>query len=363
MIALLKKCAIIVAALAFAMHGSSANAQFYKDKTITIVIGLNAGGTADIFARTFAKVWSKHIPGNPTIIVKNMIGGGATRAQNYVYEVAKPDGLTVYYGPWDPVSQALKVEALRTQYDNIEFVGGDGAVHVTYVRSDVLPGGKRITKPEQIINARSALYVGGSTASAIPSLLNTLSLSVLGVKYKFVSGYGGGPDVRLAMLRNEVQGFQSAITTFRQTTKDEIASGAWLALYYLVEVEDDGSFERNKYVHEMPTYPDLYKSIYGKMPSGPQWQALNWLVSLVGEMTHIAYVRPGTPKEAVEALRTGYAEGMKDPEFVEPAIEQYGIPYSFVDVEKGKKVLGTIKSVDPTVLEEITKKMKSSEGG
>ena len=352
-----------LASITVAMHVSNASAQYYKGKTISIIVGVRAGGTVDTFARSFVDIWSKHIPGHPTMIVKNMTGSGTMRAQNYVYEVAKPDGLTVYWGPWDPIAQALKVASLRADYGNIEFLGGTGAVHVTYVRSDILPRGRRITRPEQIMQARADFKIGGSTATSIPTILNTMSLKVLGVKYKFVGGYRGGSGVRAAMLRNEVQGYQSSITTFRRTGKDQLASGKWIGLYYLVPVEADGSFEHNKYIHEMPTFPDLYRKIHGKPPSGPQWEALKWLVNLVGDMSYIGYVRKGTPKEAVVALRKGYAEGVKDPDFVKPAMKRYGIPYRFVDVSHGTKLLTTIKGVDPAVLTELNKVIHSTQGG
>lgn len=342
-----------IGAAALAASAGDAAAQYYKDKTVKIIVGLRAGGTVDTFARTFSKIWAKHIPGNPTMIVQNMTGAGSLRAQNYVFEVAEPDGLTIYWGPWDPVAQALGDPALRARYDKIAFLGGTGEVRVSYTVSNVLPGGKRMTRPEQIVDVGDGFKVGGSTATGIPTLLNLLSLNVLGVKYKYVGGYRGGSGVRAAQKRGEVQSYQTSISTFRRTGKDPLASGEWIGLYYLVPVAADGSYKHNKYIDEVPAFPDLYKKIHGKMPSGPQWQALNWMVNLVGEMTFMGFAPPGTPKEAVEALRASYAAAAADPAFVEPAMKRYRIPYTFVDVPTGERVLGTIENVDPKILETI----------
>ena len=96
---LLSACALVFATLL----GGAARAEpepFYKGKTISIVVGLEAGGTVDLFARVFAQVIQKHLKGQPVIVVQNMPGAGGLLATNYLAERAKPDGLTILWGPW-----------------------------------------------------------------------------------------------------------------------------------------------------------------------------------------------------------------------------------------------------------------------
>src|SRR5262245_4168140 len=76
--------------------------DFYAGKRLTIIIGLEAGGTVDTLARAFSVYLKKHIPGSPTIVVQNMPGAGGSTATNYLQERAAPDGMTILYGPWDP---------------------------------------------------------------------------------------------------------------------------------------------------------------------------------------------------------------------------------------------------------------------
>src|SRR5512134_2035826 len=100
--------AAVAGGVALATIGQAAAepADYYAGKTLRVIVGLAAGGTVDTFARTFSGYLRKHIPGNPTIIIQNMPGAGGKTATNYVFEQAAPDGLTILYGPWDPLAQA-----------------------------------------------------------------------------------------------------------------------------------------------------------------------------------------------------------------------------------------------------------------
>src|SRR5215813_6492838 len=133
---------VIAATLAFASE-ARAQGEFYAGKRLTIIVGLEAGGTVDTLARTFAVQLRKHIPGSPTIVVQNMPGAGGSAATNYLQERAAPDGLTILYGPWDPLAQALSDPILRARYEDFEYLGGTGDIRVNYARTDMIPGGLR----------------------------------------------------------------------------------------------------------------------------------------------------------------------------------------------------------------------------
>jgi tripartite-type tricarboxylate transporter receptor subunit TctC len=112
--------ATIAGGIVLATIGHPAAAQqgdYYAGKTLRVIVGLEAGGTVDTFARTFSGYLRKHIPGNPTILVQNMPGAGGKTATNHVFERAAPDGLTMLYGPWDPLAQALGDQGLRARYE------------------------------------------------------------------------------------------------------------------------------------------------------------------------------------------------------------------------------------------------------
>jgi tripartite-type tricarboxylate transporter receptor subunit TctC len=330
-----------------AITSKAADAAFYDGKTITVMVGLRAGGTADTFARSFASFWQKHIPGNPNIIVKNLPGGGGLKATNFVAEKAKKDGLTVLWGPWDPLAQALNRKSLRTKYQNFGFLGGTGDIRLVYGRTDIIPGG--IKKAADIKKAAS-VSIGGSTATGLQGLLGRLSLDVLGLNFKYIKGYRGGSGVFAAIKRKEVQLGSTSITSFRTRSADFVKTGEGRGYFYLTPVEANGTFKRSPFIKEMPAYPDLYKQMHGKMPSGAKWDAFNYMVSLIAEMTFVGLAPGGIPAEALADLQKGYAGGSNDPGFIKQSVKKFGLPYVFVNVKKGQRVFASLADAPPKVI-------------
>src|SRR6185436_8509547 len=124
-------------------------------------------------------------------------------------------------------------------------------------------------------------------------------------KHKMIGGYRGGADIFLAMQRGEVQFHNTSIGTFRTRSGTFITSGEGLGISYLVPVDDNGAFERNKQITEMPAFPDLYRDIHGEWPAGPLWEASNWFTHQTGEMTYVGLAPRATPAAALGALRLG----------------------------------------------------------
>ncbi|HXF55584.1 MAG TPA: hypothetical protein VNK52_15835 [Hyphomicrobiaceae bacterium] len=341
--------ALLTAALA-PVTAAAQSGEFYAGKTLTIIVNLAAGGTVDTFVRSFVPYLKKHIPGDPNIVVQNMPGAGGLLATNYLMEKAARDGLTITYGPWDPLAQALGNQGLRARYEQFEYLGGTSDIRVNYARTDSIPGG--LKKPADIAKAKD-IAVGALNNTDISGLVAHLSLNVLGVPHKFVTGYRGGQDIFLAMQRGEIQLHNTSIGTFRTRSGNFIKSGEGMGIAYLVVVDKNGSFERNKLITEMPAFPDLYKEVHGKMPSGPDFDALNWLIQQFGDLAFVGLAPPDTPPQALAALRKGFEGAVNDPEFAEWALKRNGIPYEFVKVERGKAVFKSLAEVSPEVLKTV----------
>jgi hypothetical protein len=323
------------------------SADFYAGKTLRIIVGLEAGGTVDTLARAFSVHLRRHIAGNPNIIIANMPGAGGWGATNFLHERALPDGLTILYGPWDPLAQALGDQGLRARYQDFDYLGGTGDIRVNYARTDVVQGG--IKSPRDIVAADNVI-LGALNKSDISGLLPHLVLEVLGVKHKMVVGYRGGNDVFLAMQRGEVQFHSTSISTFRGRNDDFIKSGQGIGIAYLVPVDAGGGYAKSPYVTEMPAFPDLYKEIYGAMPSGPIWDALNWLTNQAGEMTYVGFAPRGTPAVAVAALRQGFEDASNDPAFIKETMTRNRVPFSYIGVERGAAKFRSLTDVAPDVL-------------
>jgi hypothetical protein len=340
------------AALALVALGvvSPAAAQvhdFYAGKTLRIIVGVDAGGTVDTLARFFLGFLRKHIPGNPAIVVQNMPSAAGVGATNFIYEKAEPDGLTILFNSWDPLAQVFGDQGMRARYEKFEYLGGVGDIRVVYGRADMIPGG--IKKPSDIMKAENVI-LGSLNYTNQSGLLPHLALDVLGVKHRIIVGFRGGAGVFLAMQRGEVNIHSTSIATFRGRSGGFIRSGEGVGFAYLVPVDGNGHYERNKLITEMPAFPDLYREVHGRMPSGRIWDGFNWLTNQIGELTHIAVAPPHTPAGPVAALRQGFEGAARDPAFEEAMLQRQGIAYSFVDVAKGNAIFRSLADVSPEVI-------------
>ena len=215
---------------------ASQSADFYAGKTLQIIVGLEAGGTVDTLARLLAASAPAY-PGSEHHRSEHARRRRLGRHQ-FLQERAAPDGLTILYGPWDPLAQALGDQGLRARYQDLDYLGGTGDIRVNYARADAAAGG--IKSPRDIVRA-DGVILGALNKSDISGLLPHLVLDVLGVKHKMVVGYRGGNDVFLAMQRGEVQFHSTSISTFRSRNGDFIKSGKDRHRY-LVPVDRDGGY-------------------------------------------------------------------------------------------------------------------------
>src|SRR5262245_22700167 len=338
----------LVATLAAAVLTQPAAAQdYYAGKTLRIIVGVEAGGTVDTMARLFLPHLRRHIPGNPPVVVQNMPSAAGVGATNFVYEKAEPDGLTVLFNSWDPLAQVLGDQGMRARYENFEYVAGVGDIRVVYGRTDMVPGG--LKQPSDIMKAEKVI-LGSLNYTNQSGLLPHLALNVLGVKHRMIVGFRGGNGVFLAMQRGEVNIHSTSIATFRGRSAGFIKSGEGAGIAYLVPVDGSGRYARNERISEMPAFPDLYREVHGRMPTGAMWDAFNWLTNQIGELTYIVVAPPRTPAAPLAALRAGFEGVARDAAFEQEMLARQGIPYSHIGTEQGRAIFRALAEVSPDVV-------------
>ena len=180
----------------------AAAADYYAGKSIEMVIGFEAGGGFDIYARTLARHIAKHIPGRPTIVPKNMLGAGSVKAAGYIYAVAPKDGTSIGAISPGAIMAPLTEPEIAKQYDStkFEYIGSTATASrfcATFHTSKVRTFADALLT-ESTIGATGA---GGSTRYS-PTVLNALA----GTKFKIIAGYKGSTDILLAIERGEVDG-------------------------------------------------------------------------------------------------------------------------------------------------------------
>ena len=340
-----------MAALFFMTAAGTASAQtkqdFYAGKQLNVIVSLAPGGTVDNFVRMLTPYLRKHIPGTPNVIVQNMAGAGGMLATNYIAEKATPDGLTVIYGPWDPLAQALGQTSLRVRYENLRYYGGFADTRILYARTDTVPGGMKT--PADIAKA-PMVAVGAQNATDLSGLLSAVALDLLKVKNKFVMGYRGGTEVFLALQRGEVQMHNTSIGTFRTRNANFIKSGEGMAICYLAGVDAEGKFNKNPSVPDMLALPELYREINGTLPRSLEWETMGWLTNMFTDMAYIGLGPPKMPEPALADLRIGFQKAITDPDFVAQAVKSNGVPYEPVPPERAATIFASLSNVKPEVL-------------
>jgi tripartite-type tricarboxylate transporter receptor subunit TctC len=293
-------CAIALALAVLALpNGAPAEtvADFYKGKTVNVLIGVGAGGEYDLQARLVARYLGKHIPGNPLVVAQNMTGAGGLKMANYLYDVAPKDG--TYIGMIANSFPALQVVGLEgAQFDAGKF-GWLGAMASTVETMAVW----HTAGVHSIEDARKREIVAGASGKgAITYTLPAVMNEVLGTKFKIVTGYTGGNQINLAMERGEVQARNNTWSSWKATKPD------WLRDKKLAIIAQAG-----------PRAADLDAPSLEEMAKNAEDRQLIELIVSGTQLGRPLATTPGVPEQRLKALRDAFAATMQDPEFLEEA--------------------------------------------
>ncbi len=300
----------------FFVEVADAQEPFYKAKTLRIVVSSAAGGGGDIVARVIARHLPRHIPGNPTIIVENLPGGGDIVGINYVYKIAKRDGLTLLFSTGAPITQLLNPPEIKFDILKMRFIGGSSESVVGFIRSD-RTGVKSVN---DLSKATGPIILGGSQVGSIKDISLLTAMNLLGVGVKYVPGYGGSGPIRLAFERGEINFTQETAVPIRTTIMSWVRQG-WTSILYQVgflgtkgEVLKDPVWKEMGI--ELPTVGEAYMMLYGKEPSGPVWEAEKAVVGGYSLTRMIAFP-PEVSAERVTELRLAFKSMSQDSGFRE----------------------------------------------
>ena len=201
---------IVVAVLTGPAKSETAE-DFFRGKTINLIIGYNPGGPYDVYSRLAASLLPKYIPGNPKIVPQNMPGVGSAKAANFLYSQAPRDGLTIgVIGQQLPVSQALGDASVKFDMRQFNWLGRftSGAESTVIWHTSPTKTIADARKRETTLASTSA----GSLADSFPLLMNRIA----GTKFKMIRGYPGVTGTVLAMERGETEGAHATLEQIRE---------------------------------------------------------------------------------------------------------------------------------------------------
>ena len=276
----------------------------FKGKAVKIIVGTSTGGGVDLWTRLIAQYLPKHLPGEPAVIVQNMPGGSSVVAANYIYNVAKPDGLTlgalqagVYF------DQILGRDSVKFDWSKFSWIGSPERLEAQlYMRTNspykTLEDVRQATEPPRCGGAGT-----GATGYYVPKLLG----ETVGLKFKTVTGYQSGAEIDLAVERGELhcRAFDLGSFIAREPTRTWYRTGVVKSLIQTGRKRD----------HRLPEVPTLYELMDQYKTSEPN-RRMATVILAAGGFGRPMVAPPGLSLDLARALRDAYAKTMKDPDFV-----------------------------------------------
>jgi tripartite-type tricarboxylate transporter receptor subunit TctC len=309
--------------------------EFFKGKTIRIVVAYSPGASFDVYSRTIARHLGKQIPGNPTIIVENMTGAGGLVLANHLYKVAKPDGLTI--GTFNGgllMGQILGWPGIEFDARKYEYIGVPSKLDSVCVFTK----GSGITSFEKWKASKVPVKMGGTAAGSAMVDAPRLLMALFGLPTQLITGYKGFADVRLAMEGGEVDGVCASWDGIHLAWGKKIESGDIVVVLQTPE-------QRLRDLPKVPSAIEFAKDEKERqlIQVGLQDPAL---------LGHLYSLPPGTPKDRVQFLGKAFIESIKTPAYAADALNSK-LRVDPVGGEELEKIVERLFKLGPATTERL----------
>ena len=330
-------CKVMSLMLAAALPLAAAGQSDFSGKTVTIIVGYKAGGGYDATARMLARHLPKHLPGKPTVIVQNMPGANSIIAANHMYNVAKPDGLTI--GTFNrnlPIAQLTKVEGVKFDVTKFRWIGSAANEStVLAIRTD-LP----YKNFEELRKAKEPVVIGSTGPGANTHDFPLLLKDLVGVNFKIVSGYSSSADIMLAVERKEVDGRAGSFTSLRPFIERGLV---------------------RPIIRARTTEPGIDKlPVDESFAPNPKARAIMALRSAPEQVARPYVMPPKTPAEIVKLMREAFAKTIDDPECVAEG-KKSKMDLEFTPGDQAQKILAEVMNQPKDIVQEFARYIKFGE--
>jgi tripartite-type tricarboxylate transporter receptor subunit TctC len=281
-----------------------AQSNFYEAKTIKLVLGFSAGGISDLWGRALSRAMSPHISGKPQIILQNMPGAGSLTAANYVYNIAKPDGLTIgFFTPGLFFNQLIGAKEVQFDWAKFAWIGSpEQTQRIIYIRGDT-----PFKNVDDLRLAAEGPRCGATALGTVGHYFPRLVEEVLGVKFNLVLGYPGAAEIDLAIQKGEVQCRAGSLEGYfgSEPSKSWAKSG-------FTRVLVNGGAKRDPRIADVPTLHELME----KRKAPESMRRLASVLLSPDQIGRPMATTPGTPLGRVKILRDAFKKALGDPEFI-----------------------------------------------
>jgi tripartite-type tricarboxylate transporter receptor subunit TctC len=342
----LRGCTAIAKLLAMVLaagYSQTAFAQFYKGKTITMIINYPAGGPSDIEGRIVAQHLPAHIAGRPNIVIKNVGGAGGVIGANQLGEAA-PNGDTLGFFTLDIIAQIVGNPSIRIPYTDFVLIAGLENPVVVYARRDTPPG---LRVASDIMQAKDfkALSLNVQNSNTVNL---ALMLDLLGLQYQAVPAYRGLKEVETAIMQNLGQMANTSLPGWTGSiapTMSDIVLPLWQ-----LSPRKNGAYPRSRAVPDLPTFEEFYATVRaGQKPSGMPYEALRAQSDPQLAMFRTAVMPPHTTNAAVAEMRSAFIELGKDPQFIHDYSNVVKTQPMLISGEEGQQFMAAVGKIKPEI--------------
>ena len=327
---------LILFATMVSVSNANAAEEFFKGKSIRIVVGFSAGGGFDTYARAISRHITKHIPGNPNVVVENMTGAGSLIAANHVYKVAKPDGLTIgHFIGGLFLGQVLGQAGVEFDARKFEFIGAPISDHVVCA----LTKASGITSVDKWMASKTPVKLGGlAPGTSTPDNATRILKASLGLPIQLVTGYKGTADVRLAADSGELAGGCWGWDSISVTWRKALDTGDAVVV-----------LQANRRNHpDLPNVPQAIK--LAKTEDARKMIEIG--IHGDSDIVRPYALPPGTPKDRVQILRKAFEATLKDTEFVADA-KKARLNIDPIPPEEIEKDIAGLFKLDPALITKL----------
>jgi tripartite-type tricarboxylate transporter receptor subunit TctC len=318
-----------------------AQADAQSARTITEIVNYPAGGPTDIEGRIVAQHLPDHLPGHPTVIVKNMGGAAGLLGANALGET-QPNGETIGFFTMETATQILGNPAIRTPLADFVLVAGVQSPLVVYMRRDTPPG---VNVPADLMKTKDfkALTLNGANSN---TLNLTLALDMLGLTYLPVPAYIGLKEVETSILQNTGQMANTSLSGWVGSAKPALGNIV-IPIWQLTPRGAKGGYPRSPNLPNLQTFEEYYASVKGSpVPADDiRYRALRTMMDPQLAMFRMVLLPPKTPADTTATLRKAFNEMWTDRAFLADYTRVMQTQPALVTGDEGQKILADIGAV------------------
>ncbi len=319
----LKLTCLVASVTALLTCSATTHAQtssFFSGKQLTILVNFTAGGPTDTEARIVSRHIAKHIAGRPTVVVRNMGGAGGAIGANWLGQIAAPDGLTLSLFTGMALPSAMGDTSVKVDLTKMPFVAAGPSIGgVVFARTDT-GGGLKSSRDLLKLNE---FWAGGLSAESSKDIAMRMQLDLLGVKYKYLTGFAGTNELRHALEIGEIHLINETLSAYKALIQPGmVARGEAIPLWYQPVDKGQGltTSPEAADTNALP-YHEYYRQLTGVDPSGPIWDGYRFINKLTSTFQRLFLMPPGSPPEAVAILQAAMVSLQKDQEFLTESMD------------------------------------------